>query len=55
MVKSEIEMLKEENSKLKHHMSEKEMLIKRLRETLNEEMAKQMWQTETRQTRKHQS
>ena len=48
-------MLKEENSKLKHHMSEKEMLIKRLRETLNEEMAKQMWQTETRQTRKHQS
>ena len=55
MLKSEIEMLKEENSKLKHHMSEKEMLIKRLRETLNEEMAKQMWQTETRQTQRHQS
>ena len=29
-------------------MCEKEILIKRLTETLNEEKAKQMWQTETR-------
>ena len=55
MLKSKIEMLKEENSKLKHDMCEKEMLIKHLMETLNEEKAKQMWQTETQQTRKHQS
>ena len=55
MLKSEIETLKEENSKLKHDMCEKEILIKRLTETLNEEKAKQMWQTEIRQTRKHQS
>ena len=55
MLKSEIEKLKEENSKLKHDMCEKEILIKHLTETLNEEQAKQMWQTETRQTRKHQS
>ena len=55
MLKSKIEMLKEENSKLKHDMCKKEMLIKHLMETLNEEKAKQMWQTETQQTRKHQS
>ena len=36
-------------------MSEKKILIKHLTETLNEEKAKLMWQTETRQTRKHQS
>ena len=36
-------------------MCEKEILIKRLTEELNEEKAKQMWQTEIRQTRKHQS
>ena len=36
-------------------MCEKEILIKRLTETLAEEKAKQMWQTENRQTRKHQS
>ena len=36
-------------------MREKEILIKRLTETLAEEKAKQMWQTENRQTRKHQS
>ena len=36
-------------------MSEKEILIKSLTETLNKEKAQQMWQTETRQTRKHQS
>ena len=47
MLKSEIEKLKEENSKLKHDMCEKEILIKHLTETLNEEKAKQMWQTET--------
>ena len=54
MLKSEIETLKEGNSKLKHDMCEKEILIKRLTETLHEEKAKQMWETETRQTRKHQ-
>ena len=36
-------------------MCEKEILIKHLTETLNEEKAKQMWQAETRQTRKYQS
>ena len=55
MLKSKIEKLKEENSKLKHDMCEKEILIKHLTETLNEKKAKQMWQTETRQTRKYQS
>ena len=55
MLKSEIEKLKEESSKLKHDMCEKETLIKHLTEILNEEKAKEMWQTETRQTRKHQS
>ena len=55
MLKSEIKTLKEENSKVKHDMCEKEILIKRLAETLSEEKAKQMWQTETQQTRKHQS
>ena len=35
MLKSEIETLKEENSKLRHDMCEKEILIKRLMETLN--------------------
>ena len=55
MLKSEIKTLKEENSKVKHDMCEKEILIKRLAEILSEEKAKQMWQTETQQTRKHQS
>ena len=55
ILKSEIETLKEKNSKLKEGMYEKEISIKRLTETLNEEKTKQMWQTETRQTRKHQS
>ena len=36
-------------------MCEKDISIKRLTETLNEERAKQKWQTETRQTLKHQS
>ena len=31
-------------------MCDKEILIKRLTETLNEEKTKQKWQTETRQT-----
>ena len=35
MLKSKIETLKEENSKLRHDMCEKEILIKRLMETLN--------------------
>ena len=52
---SEIETLKEENNKLRHDMCEKEILTKRLTETLNEEKAKQKWQKETRQIRKHQS
>ena len=55
ILKSEIETLKEKNSKLKEGMFEKEISIKRLTETLNEEKTKQMWQTETRKTRKHQS
>ena len=55
MLKSEIKTLKEENSKVKHDMCEKEILIKRLAEILSEEKSKQMWQTETQQTRKHQS
>ena len=41
MLKSEIETLKEENSKLIHDMCEKDILMKRLTETLNEERAKQ--------------
>ena len=41
ILKSEIKMLKEENSKLKQDMYEKEILIKCLTETLNEEKAKQ--------------
>ena len=49
MLKSEIETLKE-NSKLRHDMFQKDISIKRLTETLNEERAKQKWQTETRQT-----
>ena len=36
-------------------MCEKDTSIKRLTETSNEERAKQKWQTETRQTLKHQS
>ena len=36
-------------------MCEKEILIKRLTETLNKEKVKQKWQAETRQTQKHQS
>ena len=55
ILKSEIKMLKEENSKLKQDMYEKEILIKCLTETLNEEKAKQMFQTETWLTRKQQS
>ena len=55
ILKSEIKTLNEENSKLKQDMYEKEILIKRLKEALNEEKAKQIWQTETRQTWKHQS
>ena len=55
MLKSKIKTLKEENSKIKHDMSEKKILVKRLTETLNEEKAKQMWQTKTRQTQKHHS
>ena len=54
MLKSKIETLKEENSKLGHDMCEKGILTKRLKETLNKEKAKQKWQTETRQTRKDQ-
>ena len=55
MLKNEVETLREGNSKLKKDMSEKEILIKHLMETLNAEKAKQMSQTETRQTLKHQS
>ena len=47
MLKSEIETLKEESSKLRHDICEKEILIKRLTETLNEEKVKQKWETET--------
>ena len=47
--------LKDENSKLKQDMCEKKILIKRLRETLNEEKTKQISQTESWQPRKHQS
>ena len=36
-------------------MCEKKILIKRLRETLNEEKTKQISQTESWQPRKHQS
>ena len=36
-------------------MCEKDILIKRLTETSNEERVKQKWQTETRQMLKHQS
>ena len=36
-------------------MCEKEILIKHLTETLNEEKVEQIWQTETRQTCQHQS
>ena len=55
MLKSEIETLKEENSKLMHDICEKDILIKRLTETLKEERVKQKWQTVTRKTLKHQS
>ena len=54
MLKNKIETLKEENNKLKHDMNEKDTLIKVLTGKLNEERKKQMWQTETRQTRNHQ-
>ena len=54
MLKNEIKILKEENSKLKYDMSEKKILLKSLTEILNEERVKQMWQTETQQTWKHQ-
>ena len=40
MLKREIETLKEENSKLRQNMCEKEILIKCLQETLNEEKTK---------------
>ena len=43
ILKSKIETLNEENSKLKQDMYEKEILIKRLKEALNEEKAKQIW------------
>ena len=55
MLKNKIETLKEENNKLKHDMNEKDTLIKVLTGKFNEERKKQMWQTETRQTRNHQS
>ena len=55
MLKNKIETLKEESNKLKHDMNEKDTLIKVLTGKLNEERKKQMWQTETRQTRNHQS
>ena len=55
MLKNKIETLKEENNKLKHDMNEKDTLIKVLTGKINEERKKQMWQTETRQTRNHQS
>ena len=55
MLKNKIETLKEENNKLKHDINEKDKLIKALTGKLNEERNKQMWQTETRQTRNHQS
>ena len=53
MLKSEVETLKEQNSKLRHDMCEKEILkydgeIKRRKD-------QQKWKTETRQTRKDQS
>ena len=40
MLKNEIETLKEENNKLKHDMSEKEILINGLTGKLHEERAK---------------
>ena len=55
MLKSEIETLKEGKIKLKHNMTGKEILLKSLTEKLNKERAKQMGQTETQQTQKHQS
>ena len=54
MLRSKIEILKEENNKLRHDMGEKEILIKHPTETLNKEEGKQKWQTETKQTRKDQ-
>ena len=45
ILKSEIEMLTEENNKLKHDMSE-EILIQSLAGKLNEERVKEMWQKE---------
>ena len=53
MLKSEIEKLKEEKSKLRHDMCEKEILIRHLTETLNEEKTKKKWQTETKQMQKY--
>ena len=55
MLKSEIETLKEENSKLRHDTREKDISIKRLRETLNQDRHKRKWQTETRPMLKHHS
>ena len=54
MLNSKIETLEEENSKLRHNMCQKEILIKHLTETLNEEsMAdRKQKQTETGQTQK---
>ena len=54
-LKSETETLKVENSKVRHDMCEKDISIKRLTETLNEERDKRKCQTETSQTLKHQS
>ena len=54
ILNSEIETLEEENSKLRHNMCQKEILIKHLTEILNEEsMAdRKQKQTETGQTQK---
>ena len=41
----DIETSKEKDSKLKHDMSQKEILINSLTGKLNEERTKQMWQT----------
>ena len=42
MLKNEIETVKEENNKLKHDMSETEILMKSLTERLNKERAKKI-------------
>ena len=55
MLKSKIETLKEENSNLRHDTREKDISVKRLRETLNQDRHKRKWQTETRPTLKYHS